>query len=101
MKDAFFNQFSGMSRIPFTYSDYVATRSKLFCAILKSLSQKDRRFLISFKEGKPDWELLGVESASKLPAALWKLRNIRRLIEISPKKHRNQLEKLQVVLSAP
>jgi hypothetical protein len=101
MKDAFSSQFSGMSGIPFTYSDYIATRSKLFCAILKSLSQRDRRFLISFKEGEPDWELLGVESASKLPAVLWKLRNIRRLIEISPGKHRNQLEKLQAILPTP
>jgi hypothetical protein len=44
--------------------------------------------------------MLGVKSASKLPAVLWKLRNIRKLIEISPGKHRNQLEKLQAILSA-
>jgi hypothetical protein len=100
MKDTFANQFSGMSGIPFTYSDYIATRSKLFSAILESLSEEDRRFLISFKKGEPDWELLGVESASKLPAVHWKLQNIRRFIELSPGKHRNQLEKLQSILSA-
>ncbi|MDR1132977.1 MAG: nucleotidyl transferase AbiEii/AbiGii toxin family protein [Synergistaceae bacterium] len=98
MKDTFSSQFSGMSGIPFTYSDYIATRSKLFYAILKSLSEKDRRFLISFKKGEPDWKLLGVEGASKLPAVHWKLQNIRRLIEISPRKHRDHLEKLQVIL---
>jgi hypothetical protein len=99
MTYTFSNQFSGMSGIPFTYSDYIATRSKLFPAILKSLSEKDRSFLISFKKGEPNWDILSVESAPKLPAVLWKLQNIRRLIEVSPEKHRNQLEKLQVVLS--
>jgi hypothetical protein len=99
MTYTFSNQFSGMSSIPFTYSDYIATRSKLFSGILKSLSAKDRSFLISFKKGEPDWNLLGVESVPKLPAVLWKLQNIRKLIEISPGKHHNQLEKLQVVLS--
>jgi hypothetical protein len=98
MKDTFANQFSGMSGIPFTYSDYIATRSKLFRAILESLSEKDRRFLISFKKGELDWELLGVEGAPKLPAVLWKLQNIKRFIEISPEKHRKQLEKLQAIL---
>jgi hypothetical protein len=100
MKNAFANQFSGMSGIPFTYSDYTATRSKLFCVILESLSEEDRRFLFSFKKVEPNWALLGVEGASKLPAVLWKLQNIKRFIELSPEKHRDQLEKLQAILSA-
>jgi hypothetical protein len=99
MKDTFANQFFGMSNTPFTYSDYLAARSKLFRAVLESLTKEDRGFLVSFKKGEPDWESLGVGSAKKLPAVLWKLQNIKKLTEMSPGKHRNQLEKLQAVLS--
>jgi len=98
MRDAFNNQFSGMCAIPFTYEDYLDTREKLFVSLPGVLNSSDRAFLLSFKEGNPDWELLCIENAKKLPAVLWKLQNIRKLRETSPKKHQSQFDKLKDIL---
>ena len=99
MRETFENQFSGMAAITFTYEDYLETREKLFGSLPGLLNDSDRAFLLSFKEGNPDWRLLGVENAQKLPAILWKLQNIRKLIELSPKKHQNQFARLKEVLN--
>ncbi|MDR2860947.1 MAG: nucleotidyl transferase AbiEii/AbiGii toxin family protein [Syntrophobacterales bacterium] len=99
MREAFDNQFSGMCAIPFTYEDYLETREKLFISLPGILNDSDRAFLLSFKEGNPDWELLDIENAQKLQAILWKLQIIRKLREVSPKKHQNQFEQLKRVLS--
>lgn len=51
MKEAFDNQFVGMSAMPFTYEDYIKTREMLFAALPALLNEADRKFLISFAEG--------------------------------------------------
>ncbi len=69
------SQFSGMTNEPFTYDDYVVTRTKLIQVINKNLGEKDKVFLISFKEG-----------------------NIQKLKQQNPQKHKIQLEALKRVL---
>jgi hypothetical protein len=44
------------------------------------------------KEGKPQWDLLGMPGIENLPAVQWRLQNIRRM---APMKHREALRKLQ------
>ncbi|GHS99894.1 hypothetical protein AGMMS50276_24430 [Synergistales bacterium] len=100
MREAFYNQFDGMSDIPFTYEEYMATKEQLVSLLHTFLSTDDRLFLLSFKKGEPNWLLLGVEGAVKLPAVLWKLQNIRRLRQDSPQKHLYQLSRLQAVLDS-
>jgi len=40
-----------------------------------------RRFLLSFKAGEPEWDLLGVPGAADLPAVRWKVDNLAKLSE--------------------
>ncbi len=54
---AFDAQFSGMTSDPFSYEDFEATRERLVKEIHHSLTDEDRRLLVSFKESVPEWSL--------------------------------------------
>ncbi len=91
----FENQFMGMTTIPFTYNDFEATRKQLIVGIHKTLTDNDKKFLISFKSGQPEWSLIPIDKLENLPAVKWKLLNIRNLIANNPDKHvemKNALE---------
>ena len=92
------SQFSGMTIEPFTYDDYVVTRTKLIQVINKNLREKDKVFLISFKEGLPDWNIDAFVDFSRFPAIQWKLQNIQKLKQLNPQKHKIRLEALKRVL---
>jgi hypothetical protein len=96
--DAFNNQFSGMAAIPFSYDDFERTREKLVPEIIASLTENDKEFLIGFKKGEPDWNLLTLKEIAKLPAVQWKLRNIRKLNIKNPEKHALLVKKLEDML---
>jgi len=96
---AFENQFAGMASIPFTYQDFEVTRKRLISVIHSQWTSNDRNFLLSFKQGKPDWNLLPNEEIKNLPAVNWKLENINKLIRKNPKKHSELLKTLEINLS--
>ena len=50
------NQFKGMSAIPFSYIDYLQTRSTIIKRVEECLTKTDREFLVTFEEGTPQWE---------------------------------------------
>lgn len=90
--DAFESQFSGMSFIPFSYADYEATREELFKKMNSILTDLDKRFLCSFKGGRPDWSLdKNYEQLQVMPAIQWKLMNIQKLKKMNPNKHQQML----------
>jgi hypothetical protein len=97
-QSAFEKQFAGMSLIPFTYSDYETTRNQLIQTINFSWTETDKKFLLSFKKGTPDWELFPVSVLKDLPAIKWKLENINKLILKNPKKHKELLNRLNTTL---
>ncbi|MEI8185457.1 MAG: nucleotidyl transferase AbiEii/AbiGii toxin family protein [Chlorobiaceae bacterium] len=86
-KDVFQHHFSGMTLTPFSYEDYQATRSILVRKIQDSLTADDRSFLLSFKTGEPDWDLLPLKTLHLMPAVQWKLANIVKLKAQNPVKH--------------
>jgi predicted nucleotidyltransferase component of viral defense system len=96
-RNTFENQFSGMSAIPFTYKDFENTREQLVKQVNASLSKNDRSFLLSFKKGTPDWDLLLLSELKEMPAVQWKLMNIKTLIKSNPKKHQDMINKLESV----
>ena len=61
------------------------------------MTQEERQFIVSVKEGKTQWDLLGVPGIENLPAVQWKLQNIRRM---APRKHQEALRKLRDYLAA-
>lgn len=92
---AFETQFAGMTQQPFTYEDFEAARERLVKDIHTGLSDPDRRFLLSFKSGEPDWSLFPHERLKDLPAVQWKLSNIQTLKSRNPAKHAEQLKALK------
>jgi predicted nucleotidyltransferase component of viral defense system len=97
-RQAFETQFSGMANIPFSYDDYERTRIQLVTQVKTKLTDNDRKFLMSFKDGNPDWEKLSVKNARELPAVHWKLQNIERLKHDNPRKHKEMVSDLENVL---
>ncbi|WP_179298324.1 hypothetical protein [Mesorhizobium carmichaelinearum] len=60
------------------------------------MTDDQRQFLLSFKARHPQWNLLGIEGADKLPAVRWKLHNLERMPE---ERHRRVYENLERVLA--
>ena len=97
-RTTFENQFRGMTTIPFTYEDFETTRKQLIVEIHKSLTDNDKKFLLSFESGVPEWDLIPIENLANLPAVKWKLQNIRSLIANNPEKHADMNKALEVTL---
>jgi mitochondrial fission protein ELM1 len=98
-RQAFETQFSGMANIPFSYNDFERTRIQLIEEIQSKLTNDDRSFLLSFKNGVPDWGKLPIKKVNELPAVQWKLYNIERLKQRNPEKHIEMLKNLENNLS--
>jgi hypothetical protein len=60
-----------------------------------SLTENERKFLISFKQKKPRWELLGLPGVEELPAVKWKQQNLE---SMPTEKHEAAWRKLESVL---
>ena len=97
-KSAFNNQFSGMTFVEFTYEDYEQTRKRLIEAIQQHLSDTEKKFLLGFENGEPDWSLFPVKNAKDLPAVKWKLHNIQKLKKFNRIKHERKVNILKEVL---
>lgn len=88
----FGTEFRDMASVAVTCEELEETRKTLIAKIAQDLTLTERQFLLSFKEGKPQWDLLGLEGVQNLPAVQWKLLNIGR---IAPEKHRQAVRKLR------
>lgn len=91
----FENEFLGMTLIPVTLAELEQTRETMIALIQERLTDSQRHFLLSFKQGEPDWALLNLPGIEDLPAVQWKLLNIRRM---APAKREQALERLREVL---
>ena len=94
-RHTFETQFAGMTKIPFTYDDFEATRERLITDIHTGFTDKDRQFLLSFKSGESDWSLFPHDKLKDLPAVKWKLINIQKLKAKNPEKHAEQFKALK------
>lgn len=71
------------------------TRGHLIRIVNAGLTEKEKQFLLSFKNKAPDWSLLNLEGIENLPAVNWKLINLKNM---TADKHKIAYEKLQRVL---
>ena len=85
-----------MSRIHVPLPQLLKVRERLVDELPPLLDANERSFLVALKEGEPDWEVLGLDHLSELPALQWKLINVRKM---APVKHAEALRRLQEVLS--
>ncbi len=88
----FENEFRGMAAENVTYEALVEARELLISTLAESITVEERRFLISFKEGTPNWPLLGLNGVDQLPAVRWKLLNIGRMPRAAHAKALKQLK---------
>ena len=92
------NQFAGMTEIPFSYDDYEKTREKLVIFVCSNLTDKDKKFLLNFELGNPNWRSSEYTDFQKFPAIKWKLLNINKLKQGNPVKFKENINKLEKLL---
>lgn len=97
----FAGEFAGMTLLPFDFASHEATLADLVAAVRGSLTEPDRRFLVGFEAGEPDWSLFPVAHADRLPAPRWKLITIQKLRAGNSAKHAAGLRILAHVLGMP
>ena len=95
LQSLYCQEFSGMAWEPVPLKELLATREELVDLIKNQLTPDERRFLLSVKQGEPDWDLLNINGIADLPAVQWKLINIRKM---SPKDHQKAVSKLKTYL---
>lgn len=93
--DEFARGFVGMTQEPVALADLEAARETIIATMVADMPDAHRHFFVGFKRGEPDWELLGIPEAQRLPAVLWKQRNLDRL---SAEKRRELADALEKVL---
>lgn len=98
-KDALENQFEGMTDIPFSYADYETARENLIETVNESLDADDRKFLLGFETGEPDWNLCSAGDLSIFPSIQWKLQNINVLKTKNTDKFRSGIGRLEKFLN--
>lgn len=87
-----------MTAEPTTYDQLVDARERCITELRQSLTVDERKFLVSLKDGNPQWKLLGIQGIEALPSLQWKLVNIRKMKESKPAKHAEYLRKLISIL---
>ena len=90
--------FQGMTAKPVTVEELIAARAALVESIVTNMPQAHRRFLVSFESGAPDWELLAVPKADRLPAVKWRQQN---LAKLTRNKRIALVAELETVLQQP
>ncbi len=95
LTEVFKTQFENMTTVQVSLNDLIKVRDELFLTILKNFTDDNRKFLVSFKKGTPEWNLLPLHGVDILPAVQWKLHNLNQMSRLSRKK---AIEKLEEVL---
>ena len=97
-REALANQFVGMTETPFTYEEFEETRNRLIANVNSLMTDADRRFLVSFEYGKPEWDNYEFTHFKDYPSVKWKLLNLQKLAEQNPAKMKVEAEKLKDLL---
>lgn len=98
IREVYEAEFAQMAEVDIPVEELEQTREQLITIINEEMTADERKFLLSFKERNPQWELLGLpnmEEVSHLPSVQWKLLN---LSKMDDKKHKHAVEKLKEVL---
>lgn len=87
-------QFEGMTAHAVPLKDLLETRERLAGEIRSRLDDRMKRFLLSVQHARPEWDLLGVPDAEKLPAVRWRMHNLNKMKPEAMKREISRLEKL-------
>lgn len=90
------HQFEGMTAEPVSLAALLETRERLAHEMASRLTDSLKEFLLSVQRAKPEWRLLGVDGAEKLPAVRWRMHNLGKM---SAEAMRRELARLEKVLN--
>lgn len=91
-------QFAGMTAEVVTKDQLVATQERLKDTIASRLTGRVSTFLLSLHDGDPNFELIDLPDAIRLPAIQWKLQNLGKLKKENSTKHAEQRATLEKLL---
>ena len=95
LRNVYENEFENMTEKNISLESLLEAREKLIQTINNDLSANERNFLLSMKQGEPDYSLLPFQNIEQFPALQWKLINIKKM---DAAKHSIMLNKLKAVL---
>ncbi len=87
-------EFEGMTYEPISIQDLRMTFEQLVREIHGAITDTDRHFLVSFKNGEADWSSFPIPEAERLPAIQWKILNLNRMDRSKRQKAITKLEKV-------
>ena len=96
IRNEFQKGFEGMTEEAVSIDELINAREELIAQVAGAMPREHRDFLIGFKRGEPQWELLGVPGAADLPAVRWKQINLNKL---SPENRAELVAQLEEALS--
>jgi predicted nucleotidyltransferase component of viral defense system len=92
IKSIFESDFVGMTSESVKLDDLLDARAKLIKKIKESLTETEKKFLLSWKSKKPEWKLLGIDGIENMPGVRRRLMNLEGM---APEKHKQAFEKLK------
>ena len=95
LKNIYESELVNMTEAPVSLEELLDTREKLIKTINQGLSNNERNFILSVKQGQPDYSLMPFDNLDQLPALKWKITNVRRM---NKQKHIVMLNKLSEIL---
>lgn len=95
LSETFRDSFEGMAFDPVKLDDMVESWKAVIWRLNEDLTENERKFILSFKQKLPEWELFPITHIQYLPAIKWKMINLEKM---SHKRHKTACEKLQRVL---
>ncbi|MEA5108386.1 MAG: nucleotidyl transferase AbiEii/AbiGii toxin family protein [Sphaerochaeta associata] len=88
--------FVGMTTNPITLADLIDVKSDLIRTVHGLLDERDKKFLVDFKAGYPNWSYFSVPHIKDLPAVRWKLYN---LDQVDIPKRQQMVDRLKAFLA--
>jgi predicted nucleotidyltransferase component of viral defense system len=93
IRSIFDSDFVGMTTEIVKLDDLIDVRAELIKKIKQSLTESEIKFLLSWKNKKPEWELLGLEGIENLPGVKRRIMNLEGLVGDKHKQAYQKLEK--------
>lgn len=90
----FQNEFYGMSDKEFTYDNHIETLKTLVDTVNSSIKTNYKDFLLDFVRLEHKFSDVDIPNLDKLPAIMWKVRNLEKLRSTNKAKFEEQAEKL-------
>ncbi|MFC5683263.1 nucleotidyl transferase AbiEii/AbiGii toxin family protein [Flavobacterium sp. MAHUQ-51] len=98
ISEIYVSEFMQMAQVDVPLEQLEEARENLIHQINSQMTDNEKKFLLSFKNKTPDWNLLEMENAaviSNLPSVRWKMINLEKL---PSNKHKEAYDKLKKLL---